>query len=71
MGSRALKFVPRGIPEWLTSLMMKAEDKNPPNGYETTRTLLATMHHDMQLVVEMAREIERFKAIGRKVLLIG
>ena len=71
MGPRVLNLVPRGILEWLTSLMMKVEDKNPPNGYETTRTLAATMHHDMQLVVDMAGEINRFKAIGRKVLLLG
>lgn len=71
MGPRLLNFMPRRAVEWLTNLMMKTEDKNPPNGYETTRTLAATMHHDMQLVVNMAGDIDRFKSIGRKVLLLG
>ncbi len=71
MGPRILNLVPRRALEWLANVMMKAEDKNPPSGYETTRTLAATMHHDMQLVVDMAGEVDRFKSIGGKVLLLG
>ena len=71
MGPRILNLAHRRILEWLTNLMMKAEDKNPPKGYETTRTLAATMHHDMQLVVNMAGEVDRFKSIGCKLLLLG
>jgi pimeloyl-ACP methyl ester carboxylesterase len=71
MGPRVLNFVPRRLLEWLVNLLLKAEAKKPPAGYEPTRTLAATMHHDMQLVVDMAGDIHRFEAIGRKVLLLG
>ncbi|MGB9465745.1 MAG: alpha/beta hydrolase [Candidatus Acidiferrum sp.] len=71
MGPPILNLVPRRLLELLTNLMMKAEDKKPPEGYEPTRTLAATMHQDFQLVVEIAGRVERFKEIRGKVLLLG
>ncbi len=71
MGPPILNLVPRRLLELLTNLMMKAEDKKPPAGYESTRTLAATMRHDFQLVVEIVGRVERFKEIRGKVLLLG
>jgi len=71
MGPPIMNLLPRRLLELLTNLMMKAEGKRPPVGYESTRNLAATMHHDFQLVVEIAGRVERFKKIPGKILLLG
>ena len=71
MGPPILNLLPRRLLELLTRLLMKAEDKKPPVGYESTRILAATMHHDFQLVVEIAGRVERFREIRGEVLLLG
>ena len=71
MGPRILNLISRPFLELITNLMIKAEDKKPPAGYESTRTLAATMHHDFQLVVEMTGRVERFNGIRGELLLLG
>jgi pimeloyl-ACP methyl ester carboxylesterase len=73
MGPPIFKFMPRWLLERLTNLMLKSEDKKGAGDYVPMRALAPTLHYDFQLVVEASgkEKLEKFRAIGAEVLLLG
>jgi pimeloyl-ACP methyl ester carboxylesterase len=71
MGPPVFNVIPRRLLELLTNMAMKSEDKKANKDYDVTMRMLApTLHHDFQLVIEMAGKLESFKAIRAEVLLL-
>ena len=72
MGPPIFNVIPRRLLELLTNMAMKNEAKKANKDYDVTMRMLApTLHYDFQLVIEMSKELESFKAIRAEVLLLG
>jgi pimeloyl-ACP methyl ester carboxylesterase len=71
MGPSFLRVMPRWLLETFTRQGMKQEDKTTREGDVTMRSLAPTLHGDFQLVVEMAEQAERFRALRAETLLLG
>jgi pimeloyl-ACP methyl ester carboxylesterase len=63
------------LPRWalvpLVTLALKNDDKSVADGDASMRTLIPTMHFDVQLVIETEGALESFRSIGAEVLLLG
>jgi pimeloyl-ACP methyl ester carboxylesterase len=70
MGPPIFNAIPRWLLERLTTLMMASEEKKVA-GDGTMRMLAPTLHYDFQLAAEMEGSLERFRAVGAEVLLLG
>lgn len=55
----------------MTNKAMASEDKKATGNSVTTRMLAPTLHYDGQLLVEMTGTLERFRAVGAEMLLLG
>jgi pimeloyl-ACP methyl ester carboxylesterase len=70
-GPPVLRVLPRRLLEFLTGRFMASQDGTAANGYVPMRALVSTLHHDMQLVVEMSGSLDRLGSIRAEVLLLG
>jgi hypothetical protein len=73
-GTQASPFfiaMPRFLLTPLMKLAAKRQDKGPHAGDLPLKTLIPTMHFDVQLVMEMDGALESFRAVGAEVLLLG
>jgi hypothetical protein len=57
--------------ETLTKLAMKAEERKAAPGDVTMRALAPTLHHDFQLINEIAGPADMFHDVTADVLLLG
>lgn len=71
MGPPVFNIMPRWLLERLTKMAMAGDDKKAKGDYVTMRRLAPTLHYDFQLVVDVSGGLERFKAMGSEVLLLG
>lgn len=71
MGPPIFNVIPRRLLVLLTKMTMKNEDKKAKDYDVTMRMLAPTLHYDFQLVIEMSKKLESFKAIRAEVLLLG
>jgi pimeloyl-ACP methyl ester carboxylesterase len=71
MGPPIFDRIPRWLLETLTKLMLAGEDRRATAADVTMRALAPTLHYDSQLVIETLDALERYRAIGADVLLLG
>ena len=71
MGPSFMRAMPRWLLETFTRQGMKQEDKTAREGDVTMRSLAPTLHYDFQLVTEMAEQVQRFRALHVRALLLG
>lgn len=71
MGPPVMRAMPRWLLERLTNMMMSGEDKKANADDVTFRKLAPTMRYDGQLILEVGRRLEPFRAVQADVLLIG
>ncbi len=71
LGPAIFNKIPRWLLEKLTTMAMQQEDRKAESGVVTMRMFAPTLHYDFQLVGEMAKKVENFKAIHTDVLLLG
>ena len=67
----ALKFIPRVVMERLTTMVMRAEERNAAPDDVTMRSLAPTLLHDFELINEIAGTTEPLQDISASVLLLG
>lgn len=71
MGPSFFQYIPRWILEGLTGFGMAQEEKGLKPGELSMRMLAPTVHYDFELVAEASGNLERFKAVQAKTLLLG
>ena len=67
----AVKAIPRFVLERLTGLAMKAEERKAAPDDVTMRALAPTLHHDFELINEIAGRTDMFHDVTADVLLLG
>lgn len=71
MGPQIFNLIPRALLELLTRRMMESEARNAKSGEMTMQRLAPTLQQDFEVVYEMSRKLETFRAVRQDVLLLG
>jgi pimeloyl-ACP methyl ester carboxylesterase len=70
-GPPIFNAMPRWLLEFLTTMLMRSEERNGSKGYVPMRQLASTLHYDFQIIQEMSASLKQFAEVHTPVLMLG